>query len=364
MKKLADRSSPIPGLARQTRRQASILHSQHTSDQIETSIVHHDIADITTLRPLERVFPHHLANIKQMIERDGAIFKALIADRRSGTVLDGSHRYAYLYAEGYRLAPVYWVDYQDENIRVGSRLSHRFLIDGDSDISKRECLRRSATGELFSPRTTRHFFPFRKSDIHANLANLNKGPERSIDHLLSSAHITDEIDHNKRYLLEIDEELRTVSDYIAEMVESRTYLTKQVEMLTRSLPVAFFPGKFHPPHMGHVQTILGLAPHYRQLIVGVTGDVPQGRMMSRDEIVTALHNVLKSIPNVDVVPVQGTLVQKQDTSGLPPFNLLVSGNPDVIAWARRMHLDAQFVERSFGPGCSGENIRLGLKGSA
>ena len=335
------------------------MYSGWLTDLVEIAM-HFELAPIADLRPLERVFPHHLANIKELIERDGAIFKAIIADRSSGTVLDGSHRYAYLLAEGCRLAPVHWVDYLDENIRVGSRLAHRFLIESDTCISKQECLRRSASGDLFPPRTTRHFFPFRKSDICARLVDLDRGQARSIEHLLASTDITEEIAHNKRYLLEIDEELRTLSDYIAEMAESRTYLTRQVRMLSDTLPVAFFPGKFHPPHMGHIQTILKLAPRYKRLIVGVTGDTPEGAVMTRDEIVAALRNVLTPTANIDVLPVDGTLVHKRDTTGLPPFDVLLSGNPDVIAWAQDKQLACQFVERSFGTDCSGDNMRRAL----
>lgn len=317
----------------------------------------YELSNIHTLRPLEKVFPHHLENIKRLIMRDGEIHKALIADRVTGTVLDGSHRYAFLLAEGYGLAPVHWVDYQDENIRVGARLAHRFLVDDDSPINKRECLRRSASGDLFSPRTTRHFFPFRKSDIAAKLSDLQPGPKCPIDYLLADAGIFEEIAHNKRYLIEIDEELRTLSDYIAEMVESRTYLTTQVDMLSAALPVAFFPGKFHPPHMGHVQTILKLAPHYKKLVVGVTGDMPQDKIMTQAQVIDVLRDVLATIHNIEVVGIEGTLVDKPDAQGLPMFDVLLSGNPTVNDWGKRMGVICQFVGRSLGADCSGENIR-------
>ena len=321
----------------------------------------YELTDILKLRPLEKVFPNHLANIKQLIQRDGAIHKALIADRASGTVLDGSHRYAFLLAEGYGLAPVHWVDYQNENIRVGSRLAHRFLVGDDSPVNKRECLRRSACGELFPPRTTRHFFPFRKSDIVAPLSDLMSGMKRSIDHLLADVDVVDEIAHNRKFLAEIDEELRTLSDYIAEMVESRTYLTTQVEMLNAALPVAFFPGKFHPPHMGHVQTILKIAPHYRKVIVAVTGDTPSDGIMTQAEIIEVLHDVLANVSNIDVVGVAGTLIMKSDARELPTFDVLLSGNPAVIDWAEKIGIRSEYVGRSLSAYCSGEVMRTMLR---
>lgn len=324
----------------------------------------YELVELERLIPLEEVFPSHLENIRQLIYRDGEMHKALIADRMTGTILDGSHRYAFLLEEGYKLAPVYWVNYQDENIRVGSKLAHRFLTDGCSLVNKSECIRRSSTGELFSPRTTRHFFPFRKNSITVSLTDLKPGPKRVIDHLLAKVNISEEISHNKSYLAEIDEELRILSDYIAEMVESRTYLTTQVDMLKASQPVIFFPGKFHPPHMGHVQTILQLASNCKKLIIGVTGDTPSNDIMTQNEIIQVLSDVLETFDNIEVLKINDTLTQKNDTCGLPRFDLLCSGNPDVISWAEKQGVKAKFVERSLGVHCSGEVIRTVLSDSS
>ena len=97
-----------------------------------------EIVSIDKLLPLELVFPTHLKNLEDMINKDGFLLKAVIVDRKTGTVLDGSHRYVYLLKNGYKEVPVYWTDYDDENIRVGTILSHRFMIDGDCGISKEE----------------------------------------------------------------------------------------------------------------------------------------------------------------------------------------------------------------------------------
>lgn len=322
----------------------------------------YEIVHISELRPLEKVFKNHLENIKKMIVHDGAMHKAIIADKKTGTILDGSHRYAFLYGEGYEFAPVKWVDYLDENIRVGTSLSDRFLIEGELQISKQECLRRSLSGDLFYPRTTRHFFTFRKSDISARLLDLQQGDVRPVDHLCAEIGIKEEIAHNNKYLEEIDEELKILSSYIAEMVESRNYLSKQVELLNDSLPTVFFPGKFHPPHLGHLQTIIKISTECKKLIVGVTEDIPDGALMSCDEIITMLRNIAGSFKNIEVISIKGVLVDKKNTNDLPEFDILLSGNPKVIEWARSMGIEAKFTQRSFGDVCSGENIRDILKG--
>lgn len=38
---------------------------------------------------------------------------------------------------------------------------------------------------------------------------------------------------------------------------------------------AFFPGKFHPPHLGHAKTILKLITSYDKVVIGISEDVPE-----------------------------------------------------------------------------------------
>lgn len=316
-----------------------------------------EIIDIKSLKPLEKVFPSHLQNIKLMIDSDEVIKKPIIIDKNTGTVLEGSHRYAYLMVEGYKYAPVYKVDYMSEDVRVGTKLSHRFLVHDSTGISKQECIERSLKGHLYYPRTTRHFFTFRKNDISVSLDTLIKGKPRDIAHLLENSSVVEELQHNKKYINEINNEITIISSYIAEIIESKEYLKKQVVMLENQLDVGFFPGKFHPPHMGHVRTILNLAPKYRKLIVAVSADTPDNAIVGQEDVVALLKEVLGGIENIEVTSLKETLTKKEDTSGLPEFNILLSGNPDVISWAQKMGITSTFIERSFITECSGENLR-------
>lgn len=189
------------------------------------------VVEIETLKPLERVLPTHLLNIAKMIGRDGEVRKPLIVDRRNGIVLDGSHRYAYLMQEGYRLAPVVLVDYEDEAIFVGNHLKHRFVKDNDFRISKKEVVRRALSGDLFPPRTTRHFFPFRKEDWPVALEKLERGAPRSIDSLIEKCSLQTELELDRRYIEEIDEEIEIIREYLNEEKETREYLLRQLRMM-------------------------------------------------------------------------------------------------------------------------------------
>ena len=53
------------------------------------------IVSIDHLKPLEKVFQYHLKNLSKMILKEGIVHTPIIADKKSGIVLDGSHRYIF-----------------------------------------------------------------------------------------------------------------------------------------------------------------------------------------------------------------------------------------------------------------------------
>ncbi len=322
----------------------------------------YEIVPIHKLIPLEKVFPIHLKNLEEMINKDEFILKAIIADKKDGIVLDGSHRYVYFLKNGYKTVPVFWVDYNDENIRVGTRLKHRFLIDGDSDISKEECRRRALCGDLFLPRTTRHFFTFRKSDISLPLDQLKKGNPMNVSNLIYDVKVSGEIDHNKKYIEEINEEMEIIIQYLSEVSQTREYLIKQIGLMDLLRKVAFIPGKFHPPHIGHIQTILNILPKYRKTIIGVTEHIPENSIVTNpQDIVSILKSFFINFENVEVCLIKGILSEKKNLEWLPDFDVLLSGNLAVLDWAKQFGIDAEYMPRSEGILFNGSEIRNILK---
>lgn len=192
------------------------------------------IAKISELKPLEKVFPTHLKNLEDMIISSNKITLPLYVDKNTGIILDGSHRYAIFLKHGFEEVPVCFVDYQDENVRVGTHLAHRFEINGDTNISKDEVRRRGNTGDLYKPRTTRHFFPFRKDPIDVSLDSLKRDvQQKDIGHLLAEVTVDEEINHNLGFLGELDQELEVIQDYLKEAQQTREYLVNQVETMKR-----------------------------------------------------------------------------------------------------------------------------------
>lgn len=263
-----------------------------------------EIVNINELVPLEYVFKHHLENLESMIK--DVIYKPLIADINSGTILDGSHRYAYFYKHGYITVPVLWVDYMDSRISTGITLDKVQILNRNS---------------LLPPRTTRHTFFFLKEDIVTSLDTLKKKKNnRKIDHLLWNSTKKEELQHNLGYLKELK--------------ESETYIRKQLNMMKEK---AYFPGKFNPPHMGHAATILKLKEEY-DLEVVVTGDIPENSKLSQDEIVSELQNL-----SVNVSKLDGKLIDLDKS----PFNgIILTGNEEVIKWCEKTRTSYKYIDRS------------------
>ena len=321
----------------------------------------YEIISIDDLIPLEKVFATHLKNLEKMIDNDNFLLKAIIADRKTGTVMDGSHRYVYLLKNGYKEAPIYWADYDNEDVRVGTNLSHRFFIDGNTGITKDECRQRALEGNLFLPRTTRHFFPFRKVDISLPLDQLKKGTPVDVQHLISDADISKEIEHNKEYINEINGEVEIVIQYLEEVLQTKKYLLKQIDHMNMTRDIAFFPGKFHPPHIGHIQTILNILPKYRKVIIGVSEDVPSDKTVTNpDDIIFALKSFFITFDNVEVCKITGILSNKKSVEGLPAFDVLLSGNEKVLSWANKFNIKSKYTSRSDGALFSGTEIRKEL----
>ena len=119
--------------------------------------------------------------------------------------------------------------------------------------------------------------------------------------------------------------------------------------------IAFFPGKFQPPHLGHVLTIMDLYDKYDKVIVAITDDAP--RVSSSTERKSIFERVFRYLEKVEVVLIPGVLTQYKTTTDLPHFDVCLSGNEDVIAKMKKLGKKATKVPRSIGIGYSGREIR-------
>ena len=190
-----------------------------------------EFVDTASLRPIEKINPRHFRAIEKQILLDGTIYKPLLVDRLTMAVLDGSHRYAFLKKNQFRLAPVILVDYDDESIFVGNHLAHRFDLTETKWITKAHVRATAMSGDLYPPRTTRHFFPFRKHDLPASLGKLGRGSEVDISHLFGETTLEAELASNQEYIAELVEERKILEEYAREQSEVMEWLSMQNESI-------------------------------------------------------------------------------------------------------------------------------------
>lgn len=192
-----------------------------------SSLSNFALVPLSGLRPIEKINPKHFQAIEDDINACGIIRKPLIIDKVTMAVLDGSHRYAFLLKHGCELAPVLLCDYDDESIFVGTHLGHRFEFDSRKWISKKHVRATAISGQLYEPRTTRHFFPFRKVDVPTSLNALNPSNMKEIDHLVAHVSAEEEIASNNDYINELQHELDILKAYSEEQVGVLKWLEKQ-----------------------------------------------------------------------------------------------------------------------------------------
>ena len=315
------------------------------------------ITSINFLKPLEKVFLYHLKNLSKMILSKGIVQTPIIADKKHGIVLDGSHRYIFFLMNGFKEVPVKFVDYHDEHIRVGSRLIHRYLIEEKIKISKQEVIKRGLSGNLFPPRTTRHFFPFRKNErINLSLDSLKKRKNVDVGNFIADTTLQNEIDHNQKYLSEIENEFDELIRYMEEIRQTKNYLKNQILMMQeKPKSVAFFPGKFQPVHMGHITSIMKIFEDYEKIIIGITSDSPN--VLSLQKRKEVFQSVLSRFDKFEYVFFDTALIDIKDKTILPKFDVCVSGNQKVLDFMKKNNFKTRLLKRSSGVGYSGTEIR-------
>ena len=192
-----------------------------------------ELIPVKKIRSLEKVFPHHYENLKKMIYESGYIKHALIVEKDHHIVLDGSNRHLFLALEGFKYAPVHFVDYSDSHVRVGSNRVHRIVINSPVTVTKQEVIRRGITGDLYPPRTTRHFIPFLRPEINYPLEKLGKRKPIDLSSHIANVTIQEEIDHNKHYIKEIEDEMEETIHYMEESLRTKQYLTEQIKRMEK-----------------------------------------------------------------------------------------------------------------------------------
>ena len=113
--------------------------------------------------------------------------------------------------------------------------------------------------------------------------------------------------------------------------------------------VALFPGRFQPPHLGHVITIMRIYPIYDEILVAITEYTYEGtkkRVLPTRKIIRILEKLFAHLPKIKVVTIGRGIIERRSFDDLPPCNYIVSGNMGVILAAEKAGYKARLIPRA------------------
>lgn len=128
--------------------------------------------------------------------------------------------------------------------------------------------------------------------------------------------------------------------------------------------IALFCGRFDPPHLGHILTIMRVYSDYDKIIVAITDDDYDGKkkpLLSVGERSNILKQVFKFPLRIQVIYVGEGFRTRERFDSLPPFDIVLTGNQAVLKNMAIHKIRAKFIPRSQGIGFSGTELRRLIK---
>lgn len=119
--------------------------------------------------------------------------------------------------------------------------------------------------------------------------------------------------------------------------------------------IAIFLGKFQPPHLGHIRTILKIAKEYDRVIVGITQGSLQ--IIEYKEVFDILTEIFVEFDNISIVLIEGTIEDGSASLENYTFDVIVTGNYKVLEILQQRGYQVCFQSRTEGIGYSGSEIR-------
>jgi hypothetical protein len=129
-----------------------------------------ELVPLDVLRPHEQVFPKKVDQLEKMTHRWNAYTKPLLIDRSTGTILDGHHRYHVAQRLELLCIPCVLIDYlETDSIELDV-----WPNCGRDAVTKDEVIKAALSGELFTPKTSRHRLSDHLPPIAVSLSRLRK----------------------------------------------------------------------------------------------------------------------------------------------------------------------------------------------
>ncbi|MBL6882779.1 MAG: ParB N-terminal domain-containing protein [Candidatus Thalassarchaeum sp.] len=129
-----------------------------------------ELVPLEVLRPHEQILPKKVDQLEKMTHRWNAYTKPLLIDRATGTILDGHHRYNVAQRLELLCVPCVLIDYLEDSL---------IELDvwpncGRDKVTKNEVIQAALSGNLFTPKTSRHRLSDHLPPIAVPLSRLRK----------------------------------------------------------------------------------------------------------------------------------------------------------------------------------------------
>lgn len=124
-----------------------------------------NLVRISELKRHELTDQRHVQELIMLMKRDGSVPHPVVVDKKTMIILDGHHRVQALTEMGYTFAPVYFVDYDSDDVSVTSWRPNMIVT---KELVKKAAL----TGILLSIKTSRHTVKSKPTAIQVPLSLL------------------------------------------------------------------------------------------------------------------------------------------------------------------------------------------------
>ena len=113
--------------------------------------------------------------------------------------------------------------------------------------------------------------------------------------------------------------------------------------------IAIFPGRFQPPHIGHILTLMRMYPLYDEIIIAVSTNTYGGtkmHVMRQKEVKAILERVFKHLPKYRVIIIGRGFLERSNYDDLPKFDVVVTGNMQLMDKLEKLNIKSRHQPRS------------------
>lgn len=113
--------------------------------------------------------------------------------------------------------------------------------------------------------------------------------------------------------------------------------------------IGIFPGRFQPPHIGHILTLMRVYDKYDKIIVAVTRFTWWGQKPAIIEPEVAyeiLKEIFRPLPKYEVILIDRGFNERTTFDDLPEFDVVITGDERIMKRLPSLGVKVDFVPRS------------------